>query len=60
MSITLLFVIVGFDFKMEGSGSVHDMISASALAASSWMHELKPKQMPIPIIMVLNFILLNY
>lgn len=35
MSMTLLFVIVGFDFKIEGSGSVHDKISASALGASS-------------------------
>ena len=35
ISMTLLFVIVGLDFKIVRSGSVHDMISASALGASS-------------------------
>ena len=44
--------MVGSDFKMLGSGSTHDIISASALGASSWIQEPRHKLMHILVIIV--------
>ena len=59
MIITVLLVIIGCIFNTEGSETVQDSISASVLAASSRMQELKLRQMHRLIIIVLNLIPLN-
>lgn len=45
--------MVGSDFKMLGSGSTHDIISASALGASSWIQEPRHKLMHILLLLFL-------
>ena len=53
----MLFVMLGGDFKMLGSGSKNYIISASALGASSWIQEPRHKLMHILVIIVFNFII---